>query len=233
MYILLPPSEGKSAFPGKRSFRALCPDQVAEVHGVVDMLSGLTVPEQRALYGLKSEEKAAEAHAQNLGALDGPCLPAISRYTGVVYDHLDFDTLSHKASARKRILIVSALFGLIDGGTPLPAYKLSMTPWLTKYWRSRNSERLLAVAGGKPVLNLLSQTYARAVDYPALVTVDFRVEGGQKAAGRFGKAIKGRFVRWLLENKVRKVRDFANFSEDGYQFDGENFVQAARGTCNT
>ena len=228
MYILLPPSEGKSPVPGKNSFRAQFPDFVNDVQVVIDMLAGLSLPEQRALYGLKSEEKAAEAHAQNLGALDAPCLPAISRYTGVVYDHLDYDTLSSKATARKRILIVSALFGLIEGGAPLPAYKLSMTPWLSKYWMPRNSDRLLAVAGGKPVLNLLSQTYARALDYPALVTVDFRVGDGQKAAGHFGKAIKGRFVRWILENKVKKVRDFANFTEDGYRFDGENFVQAAR-----
>ena len=55
-----------------------------------------------------------------------------------------------------------------------------------------------------------------------------RLGDGQKAAGHFGKAIKGRFVRWILENKVKKVRDFANFTEDGYRFDGENFVQAAR-----
>ncbi|MEQ1843394.1 MAG: peroxide stress protein YaaA, partial [Verrucomicrobiales bacterium] len=150
MYILLPPSEGKSPVPGKRSFRALCPDLAPDVQRVIDMLAGLSVTEQRALYGLKSEDKAAEAHAQNLGALDAPCIPAIARYTGVVYHHLDFDTLSHKANARKRILIVSALFGLIDGGTPIPPYKLSMTPWLTKYWRSRNSHRLGAIAGGKP-----------------------------------------------------------------------------------
>lgn len=228
MYILLPPSEGKSSLPGKRSFRALRPDLIADVSHVLDQLSGLSLSEQRALYGLKSEEKAAEAHAQNLGALDGPCIPAITRYTGVVYDHLGFDTLPQKATARNRILIVSALFGLIAGDTPLPAYKLSMTPWLTKFWRPRNMERLRAVAGGKPVLNLLSQTYARAVDYPALITVDFRVEDGQKAAGHFGKAIKGRFVRWLLENKVGKVSDFVNFTEDGYRFDGTNFVQAAR-----
>ncbi len=227
MYILLPPSEGKSLIPGKGSFRAQCPDRVAEVQGVIDVLSGLTFPEQRALYGLKSEEKSSEVHAQNLDALDAPCIPAITRYTGVVYDHLDFNTLFHKAAARKRILIVSALFGLIDGGAPLPAYKLSMAPWLVKYWRARNSERLEAIACGKPVLNLLSQTYARALDYPALVTVDFRVEGGQKAAGHFGKAIKGRFVRWVLQNKVKRVADFSEFTEDGYVFDGTNFIQTA------
>lgn len=191
-------------------------------------LNGLSVTEQRSLYGLKSAEKSAEVHAQNLMSLDSPCLEAIARYTGVVYDHLDVETLPNRASALKRVLIVSALFGLVDGGTPLPAYKLSMTPGLTKHWRPVNSQRLARIAGGKPVLNLLSQTYARAVDYPAFVTVDFRVEGGQKAAGHFGKAIKGRFVRWLLENNIKSAKRFVDFAEDGYQFDGTNFVQRAR-----
>lgn len=225
MYILLPPSEGKSQERGKGSFRTLYPDRVSEVQPVIDYLGGLRVPEQRALYGLKSEEKCAEAHAQNLEALDAPCIKAISRYSGVVYDFLDFDSLSNQTSARKRILIVSALFGLVDGDLPLPAYKLSMTPWLTRHWRPLNTQRLDAIAQGKPVLNLLSQTYAKAVDYPALITVDFRVDGGAKAAGHFGKAIKGRFVRWVLENKVKRVKDFVGFTEDGYRFDGTNFVQ--------
>jgi len=225
VYILLPPSEGKSRERGKGSFRTLCPDRVSEVQPVVDWLGRLSVPEQRALYGLKSEEKAAEAHMQNLAALDTPCIKAIARYTGVVYDFLDLASLPGQTSARKRILIVSALFGLVDGGTPLPAYKLSMTPWLIRYWRPLNTQRLDAIAQGKPVLNLLSQTYAKAVDYPALITIDFRVDGGAKAAGHFGKAIKGRFVRWVLENKVKRVADFAGFTEDGYRFDGTNFIR--------
>lgn len=227
MYILLPPSEGKSLERGTGTFRKSCSDRVADVQPVIDFLGRLSVPEQRALYGLKSEEKAAEAHAWNLAALDAPCLKAVHRYAGVVYDHIDIASLPNRVSARKRILIVSALFGLVEGGTPLPAYKLSMTPWLAKHWRPSNTQRLAAIAKGKPVLNLLSQTYARAVDYPALITVDFRVEGGQKAAGHFGKAIKGRFVRWVLENGVKSARDFHGFREEGYKFDGANFIQAS------
>lgn len=229
MYILLPPSEGKSAVIGAGSFRSQCPERIQDVQGVIETLATLSVAKQRALYGLKSEIRAAEAHASNLRALDAPCLPAIERYTGVVYDHIGVATLSSKAAARKRILIVSALFGLVEGATPLPDYKLSMTPWLASYWRERNTHRLFDLAGGRPVLNLLSQSYARALNYPALVTVDFRVEGGQKAAGHFGKAIKGRFVRWMLDNKIKKVAEFVNFREDGYVFDGENFIRAASG----
>lgn len=227
MYILLPPSEGKSLERGTGSFRKRFPDRVADIQPVIDMLGGLSVMEQRALYGLKSEEKASEAHAWNLRALDAPCLRAVARYTGVVYDHIDFNSLTNPASGRRRILIISALFGLVEGGAPLPPYKLSMTPWLAHHWRPINSQRLAALAKGRPVLNLLSQGYARAVDYPSLISVDFRVEGGQKAAGHFGKAIKGRFVRWVLENGVKSVRDFYGFQEDGYQFDGINFVQTS------
>lgn len=228
MYVLLPPSEGKSSALGSASFRHGRPEFVRDVEGVLTYLASLSARERLALYGLKSEEKAREAHAWNLSALDTPAVPALERYTGVVYDHLDFGTLPNRAAARKRLLIVSALFGLIPGATPLPCYKLSMTPWLTRYWRPRNSARLEAIAQGKPVLNLLSQNYARALEYPSLITVDFRVGGGQKAAGHFGKAIKGRFVRWLLENNVKRVQDFGDFREEGYQFDGENFVQAVR-----
>jgi cytoplasmic iron level regulating protein YaaA (DUF328/UPF0246 family) len=218
VYILLPPSEGKSQESGKGSFRRFCPERVSEVQPVVDWLGQLSVSAQRTLYGLKSEVKAAEAHAQNLAALDAPCIKAISRYTGVVYDFLDINSLPNLASARKRILIASALFGLVNGDTPLPAYKLSMTPWLTKHWRPLNTERLVAITQGKPVLNLLSQTYAKAVDYPALVTVDFRVDGGAKAAGHFGKAIKGRFVRWVLENKIKRVADFEGTHHPAVQY---------------
>ena len=226
MYILLPPSEGKSPERGTGSFRKNCPERVPDVQPIIDVLSRLSVAQQHALYGLKSEYKAAEAHAWNLAALDAPCLNAVARYTGVVYDHIDFESLPNRISARKRILILSALFGLVEGGCPLPTYKLSMTPWLLKHWKLLNSQRLAVLAKGKPVLNLLSHTYARAIDYPELITVDFRVEGGQKAAGHFGKAIKGRFVRWVLENGVKSAGDFHGFQEGGYRFDGANFIHA-------
>lgn len=225
MYILLPPSEGKSVEPGAGSFRKNCPDRVGEVQTVINYLGGLSEVEQQALYGLKSAEKAAEAHASNLTALDAPCLKAMARYTGVVYDHIDLSSLPRSGAASRRILIVSALFGLVEGDTALPYYKLSMTPWLARHWCPLNSKRIALLAKGRPVLNLLSQGYARAVTYPSLVTVDFRVEGGSKAAGHFGKAIKGRFVRWVLENGVKSVRDFHGFREDGYQFDGTNFIR--------
>ena len=57
------------------------------------------------------------------------------------------------------------------------------------------------------------------------ISVDFIfLKGGKKMpSGHQGKYIKGRFVRWLIENNILTPSDFINFKEDGYSFDGTNF----------
>jgi hypothetical protein len=225
VFVLLPPSEGKSDAAGTGTFGKAQPDEVADTEGVLRHLKRLKVAERLKFYGIKDADKCGAAHKRNLAALEAGTLPAIQRYTGVVYQHLDYDGLRQKAYARKHLLVVSALFGLIEGGTGIPDYKLSMNPWLARYWKEENTARLAALTRGKPVVNLLSQTYAKAIDTPDALNVDFRVQGGKKSAGHFGKAIKGRFVRWLVENKVKEPADFAGFTDDGYRWNGTDFIQ--------
>ena len=174
---------------------------------------------------MKDEKKARAVHKQNLGVLDAPAMLALERYTGVVYQHLEYKTLRKKADARKRIVVVSGMFGAVRGGDSLPNYKLPINPWLVKFWRPLNATRLAEWAQGERVLSLLPQAYTKAVAYDLLFHVDFRVEGGKKSAGHFGKAIKGKFVRWLIENKVNRVVDIDGFKEDGYRWGGECFVK--------
>lgn len=226
MYVLLPPSEGKNDAPGTGNFGALHPNLLEDVRPVLRHLKSLKAAERLKFYGVKDAEKARAVHAMNLAVADTPVLPAVERYSGVVYDHIDFSTLKGGKRPRNRVLVVSGLFGLIQGTDGIPQYKLPINPWLTRYWKPLNSERLAARAKGKPVLDLLSQSYQRALDYPERITVDFRVHGGKKAAGHFGKAIKGRFARFVLENDIQDPVDFAEFTEDGYRFDGKNFIQA-------
>jgi len=225
MFILLPPSEGKSPEPGNTLFSDVFPDFARDTAKAIRHIKKLKVSERAKFYGLGQPQKTKAAHSLTTAALDAPGIPALERYTGVVYDHIDFPGLRQKDAARKRVLVVSALFGLIPGGASIPDYKLSMNSWLARYWIQINAQRLKQRAEDKPVLDLLSQSYRKAVTYPGLVTVDFKVQGGKKAAGHFGKAIKGRFVRWLLENEIDQISDFRGFTEDGYRFDGQNFIQ--------
>lgn len=226
MFILLPPSEGKSSAQGSASFRDRHSDEFPATEKILRHAQRLTKAERMKFHGLKDAQKCAIVHEKNMACLDAGVLPALERYTGVVYQYLDPPTLRHKAYARKHILVVSAMFGLVDGNTGVPDYKLSMNPWLARYWKTVNAARLHDRTAGKPVLNLLSQTYAKAIDAPHAISVDFKVSGGKKSAGHFGKAIKGKFARWVVENKISEQKDFDRFTEENYRWDGEDFIQS-------
>ncbi len=225
MLILLPPSEGKSEAEGTRYFTDACPACVQHTQGVIDYLKGLSPAGHAKCYGVKDAAKAQAWHDANVTVLETAGLPAIERYTGVVYQHIGYATLSKKAAACKRLHIASAMFGLIPADAPIPPYKLPINPWLTRYWKPINSARLAREAKDKPVLNLLSQAYAKTIDYEPLISPDFKAGGGKKSAGHFGKAIKGRFVRWLLEERVTTTGRFSEFNEEGYRWDGRDFIR--------
>ena len=226
MIILLSPSEGKSNVPGSAaSFAAECPHFAADTARVLKKLRALKKPDRMKAYGVSTPEKAAAAHALNLAALDVPGLPAIERYTGVVYGGLGFATLKDPAYAAAHVFIVSAMYGLVPAGAPIADYKLPMSPALANHWRPINTARLAAIAAGRPVLSLLPGVHARALAFTPLIAVDFKLAGGKKSAGHFGKAIKGKFARFLLDQKATSPAIFPKFQEDGYAFDGQNFIQ--------
>lgn len=142
-----------------------------------------------------------------------PTMPAVERYAGVVYDHLDVASLP--AAARRRaddhVLIPSALFGPVRGGDPIPAYRLLMAARLSEpvgrlatFWRPFVAERLDALlADDATVVDLLSAEYAAAVPAAARrgrdwVTVDFLGDDGRKVPGTIGKQYKGALARQLL-----------------------------------
>lgn len=224
--ILLPPSEGKSACPGTAvCFEEAFPDLAEEVRPVLRYLKRLAAGERAAVYGVSTRDKALAAHVLNQNALSAPGLPAVERYTGVVYSHLALDTLPDPGTARDHILIVSGLYGLISATAPIADYKLPINGWLTRHWRARNAARLARFAAGRPVLSLLPGAHAKALGVDNVLCIDFKLAGGKKSAGHFGKAIKGKFARFVLEHQVGDLAGVAQFREDGYRFDGTNFVQ--------
>ena len=142
-----------------------------------------------------------------------PTLPAVERYAGVVYDHLDVASLPAAARRRahRQVLIPSALFGPVLGENPIPAYRLLMLARLpdpvgrlASFWRPHVAARLDEVAGDDTVVvDLLSSEYAAAVPAAARrgrrwVTVEFVGDDGRKVPGTIGKQRKGALARALL-----------------------------------
>jgi cytoplasmic iron level regulating protein YaaA (DUF328/UPF0246 family) len=136
-------------------------------------------------------------------------LPAIDRYTGVLFDALDAPTLSAEARAfaGRHLVIHSALFGLLGAADPIPAYRLShdsRLPELSlkKTWRASISSALSA--RDELVLDARSEAYVELgppmgprVFFLRVVTVG--ADGRTRALNHFNKKGKGELVRAIAQ----------------------------------
>ncbi len=220
LIILIPPSEGKAPLGSHPPLSQLSP----LVGGIYKRLLAYQGSGQE-LYGVKGKALAAAVQA-NQNLLLAPTLPAIERYAGVVYDGIDYASLpaSAKDFFNRHVRIVSALFGLVAPQDLLPDYKLKIEKLdAAKYWEPVIAKQLRE----HWVLDLLPQAHQKAVSYDQGCKVDFIIlkRGQAVPAGHQGKLIKGKFVRWLCLHQIVSPADWRNFKEDGYCYDGKNFIK--------
>lgn len=136
-------------------------------------------------------------------------LPALDRYTGVLYDALDAQSLpvGARSFADSHLVIHSALFGLLRAGDPIPAYRLSHDSrlpelQLKRVWAEPVSAVLHASDG--LVLDLRSEAYvglgpsAVAPHSYFLRVVSEGADGARRALNHFNKKGKGELVRAIL-----------------------------------
>jgi cytoplasmic iron level regulating protein YaaA (DUF328/UPF0246 family) len=149
--------------------------------------------------------------ARNRTLQSSPLLPAVERYTGVIYDAVDAPTLTDEARrfADEHLAIHSALFGLVRAGDPISAYRLSHSSRLPglplkKTWRPVISGLLDARHG--LILDLRSEGYVEfgppspEVDSYFVRVVTVGADGATRALNHFNKKGKGEFVRALLQS---------------------------------
>ena len=78
------------------------------------------------------------------------------------------------------------------------------------------------------IFDLLPQVYRKAYN-PGnnVIQIEFKVEkkGKKTAAGHFGKAVKGRFIRYLADNQISNIKDFSGFEYDGFKWADDHFVK--------
>jgi uncharacterized protein len=208
--ILLPPSETKSD-GGDGS--------PLDLHGL--SLSALTPLRQKladALVGLAGDVDAsslalglgptqADEIERNVTLWTSPTTPALSRYTGVLYDALDARgfTKAGRARAAERLWIGSALFGALRAYDPIPSYRLSGTSkipgfgTLRSHWKPELTEALTGEADGL-VVDLRSGTYQQLGPVPGAITATVLTEkpdGSRSVVSHFNKHHKGLLARAL------------------------------------
>jgi uncharacterized protein len=213
--VLLPPSETKRD-GGDRpplhleslSFPALTPLREALVDEVVALADD--VPASRR--ALKISPTLDGEIARNAALRTAPTLPAIARYTGVLYDALDFGSLRGAAAERAltRLVVGSALFGLLRADDSVPGYRLSATSalpggeTLAARWQSLLVPELERLAAGELIVDLRSGSYMSLGRLPGAVRVDVvneRADGTRSVVSHFNKAHKGRLARVLAGSR--------------------------------
>ncbi len=209
MLVLLPPSEGKSApaagapveLAGLAHAPALTATREATLTALERLCRGPSEVAREALGLSPGQAGEVERDAALRGA---PAAPAAAVYAGVLYERLALATLPR--AARERVLIASALWGVLRPDDRIPAYKLSMAArlpglaGLPAHWRP-------ALRAALPdeglVVDLRSGSYAAAWRPKGATVVQVRAfterpDGSRAAISHMVKATRGDVARILL-----------------------------------
>ncbi|MGB3481393.1 MAG: peroxide stress protein YaaA [Mycobacterium sp.] len=216
MIVLLPPSEtkrtGGDGAPldlARLASPKLTPLRTELIDDLVHLASDR--PASRAALGISAAQDAEID--RNAALLSSATMPAIRRYTGVLYDALDVDSLTGAAAgrARARLAVGSALFGLLRADDQVPAYRLSAgsklpgRPTLSARWRPVLEPVLADIADQELVVDLRSGSYAGLGRLPAAIRVDVlaeRPDGQRTVVSHFNKAHKGHLARVLASSSA-------------------------------
>ncbi|MGH8889414.1 MAG: YaaA family protein [Acidothermaceae bacterium] len=234
MFVLLPPSEAKRSDDGLRRRVAataeftplpeLAPTREAILAAVAKLCDRGEIAAATAL-SLPAGERA-EACRRNAGVLDAPLLPALDRYSGVVYQGFDSGSLT-KASRRvaeRSVLIFSGGFGVVRGGEGIPWYRIPASARLpelgavTAIWRPVLAGVVPSLIGDEFAVDLRSTDY-RAIWRPTRATADrvvavrvlqrreaARGQAVEQVVSYHSKLLKGRLARALVDAATRRRR---------------------------
>jgi cytoplasmic iron level regulating protein YaaA (DUF328/UPF0246 family) len=213
--VLLPPSETKRTGGDGPPLRldALSSTELNPARDeLLDALVELAADRVacRAALGLSAAQDVEVD--RNAELRSAPTMPAIDRYTGVLYDALDVGSLRGAAAsrARARLAVGSALFGLLRADDPIPAYRLSAgsklpgRSTLAAQWKPLLEPLLTKLAAAELVVDLRSGSYAalgRTANAVRVEVVSERADGQRSVVSHFNKAHKGRLARALCATR--------------------------------
>ena len=223
MLILLPPSETK-----RSGGVGISIDKQAIIWAALDPARDQLISAINKV--LKSKTKAtktfkltknSEAELEVMSTLmTSPTMPAIERYTGTLYDALNYSTLSPEAKerVRERLFIQSALFGLLPATESIPNYRFSSSTHLPQVnlkeiWMSAHEAVWPRMLGS--ILDLRSKSYVALNPIPQRESYFVEVvdEQSGKALNHFNKKAKGAFVRSAMEHDLQGIEDVPRIAE--------------------
>lgn len=239
MLVLLPPSETKRAggTGAPCDLSALALAELAPLRErAVEALIALSADEALAAKTLKLSPRQVGEVAVNAALRTSPTMPAIQRYTGVLFDAIPDAELLELPSVRswltKHVMIHSAPFGPVGALDAVPAYRLGAgisVPGIgsqKRFWAEAVTAAL-AATDAPFILDMRSEAYVALGPVPATVaSVYVRVvargaDGTARALNHFNKHAKGALTHALAisEAEIANTGDLFAWAEDhGFEF---------------
>ena len=238
--ILIPPSEGKSSGGEGRPWSEtdhFFKDLQEPRHEVIKALKKSMKEAELSrskLLGVKGK-KVGEATKANLSVAKSATMPAIERYTGVLYDALNYSSLSSSLQKKidNQVVIFSGLWGALKPQDLIPDYKLKMGAKLpqlgvlSRFWRPHLTS-VLPLSNTECVWDLLPGEHSAGWD-PLIAGKRIRVKflddimknGKQQlvSVSHWNKLLKGALVQFVIENQLLDPSGLTDFSHpEGYVF---------------
>ena len=223
MLILLPPSETK-----RSGGVGISIDKAAIIWAALDpardqlinSLAELCKDEPIAKKALGLGKKSAQDIKLNLNLMTSPTMPALQRYSGILYGALEYESLSDAAlkRANEKLFIQSALFGLLPAMEQIPNYRFSASAKLPgvnlkTLWQQAHQAVWPRMIG--EILDLRSKEYQEINPVPqdrTHYTVEVLSDDG-KALNHFNKKAKGLFARAALERGLENISEITEVAE--------------------
>nr|XP_061804797.1 UPF0246 protein Maqu_2499-like [Nerophis lumbriciformis] len=219
------------------------PDFVKESSQLIEQLRKLSP--RKLSEKMKISASLAELNAQryadwrpSFGAEQSR--PAMHAFKGDVYLGLEAPTLSARDHnyAQKHLRILSGLHGLLRPLDRIRPYRLEMGTRLKTgqgndlyaFWGSKVTDALNTVIeqhNHRALINLASNEYATVVEKNAIdarvINVQFLdyKNGKYKFMSFFGKRARGSMARYMIDHRLKSIKQLREFDYDGYQFSEE------------
>lgn len=149
-------------------------------------------------------------------------IPAIQRYSWVMYKAIDFSgmTPSWKAFFQANFLIFSGLYGIVKPSDHIANYKLPIeTKWLYQFWWDKLAQALVD-KNPDYIVNLLPIAYTKLIrninninnkntwkPWTKIININFLKTDGKKIAHGV-KKIKWERIKYICEKEITEYTQF-------------------------
>ncbi|WP_294958117.1 YaaA family protein [Sulfurovum sp.] len=224
MKILLAPSETKRC-GGEAAFRLdnllfpeLLPYRTKLLHSYMNILQKGDIQVLSNMFGLKKETDI-RPHIRDI--IHEPAMKAVKRYTGVAFDHLDYNTLDIKAQTYidSHVILNSNLFGFLRADDLIPEYRLKQGApvgeiKVEKFYHEHGAPLMEEYLKSEEILDLRAGFYDKfykpAKPYTAL---KFVKDG--KVVSHWAKAYRGIVLREIAKAGIESLDGFMKLPIDG------------------